>query len=177
MKKLFTIITLMVAIMVSNMAEAKFSDEYREKYPRRVKTTTKQLPNGQMRTTTEYKLFDREVDNGRLKLMIYFGDYIDWCYISFTSLGNNRLKTIDSLSWGDGKYNHDLKMNFSYLTGSKVRGERSFAALGTARINPTDLKDAIVINANDEVVFYSSHKRWKEWLEALNAAEKLMSEK
>lgn len=37
MKKIFTVITLMVALMIANLADAKFSDEYKARHPKRVK--------------------------------------------------------------------------------------------------------------------------------------------
>ena len=40
MKKLFAVVTLLATLMAANIADAKFSDEYRAKYPKRVKVET-----------------------------------------------------------------------------------------------------------------------------------------
>ena len=46
MKKLFAIVTLMATLMAANIADAKFSDEYRVKYPKRVKVVTMMQASG-----------------------------------------------------------------------------------------------------------------------------------
>ena len=177
MKKIFAFVLTIALVIASNTAFAKFTDEYKAQYPNRVKTTTEQLSSGQWYTKTEYKLFDRGVEHGRLKLILQLNDKgPDLCFLSFRSLGNSSPKTINSLSWGGGEKAHDIKMFFSYLTGAGHHCDRSYAALGMAHINPTELKQAIVISANDEVVLNQSHKRWKEWQEALDAAEKILEE-
>ena len=177
MKKIIAFILTIALFLISNTAFAKFTDEYKAQYPNRVKTTTEQLPSGQWYSKTEYKLFDRGVEHGRLKLILQLNDKgPDLCFLSFRTLGNSSPKTINSLSWGDGEKAHDIKMFFSYLTGAGHHCDRSYAALGMAHINPTELKQAIVISANDEVVLNRSHKRWKEWQEALDAAEKILEE-
>lgn len=177
MKKLFVFILTIALLIASSTALANFADEYKAQHPKRVKTTTEQLPSGQWYTKTEYKLFDRGVAHGRLKLTLQLNDKgPDLCFFSFHSLGNSSPKTINRLSWGDGEKAHEIKMFFSYLTGSGHRGDRSYAALGMAHINPTELKKAIVISANDEVVLNQSHKCWTEWQQALDAAEKILEE-
>jgi len=178
MKKIFAFVLTVALLFTNNTAFAKFTDEYKAQHPNRVKTTTEQLPSGQWYTKTEYKLFDRGVEHGRLKLILQLNEKgPDLCFLSFRSLGNSSPKTINSLSWGDGKKAHDIKMFFSYLTGGGHRWDRSYASLGMAHINPSELKQAIVISANDEVVLNQFHKRWKEWQEALDAAEKIFEEK
>ena len=48
MKKLFAIVTLLATLMAVNIADANFSDEYKAKYPKRVKVETIIRPNGQL---------------------------------------------------------------------------------------------------------------------------------
>ena len=68
MKKKIAIAAVLVTLLINNVATANFSDEYKAKYPKRVKITTEQARSGKTYTKTAYKLFDRKLQSGRLKL-------------------------------------------------------------------------------------------------------------
>ena len=178
MKKLFTIITLMVALLASNIADAKFSDEYKEKYPKRVKTSTYQRKNGTFSTSTDFYVFKRKSDG--LALTVCDLDGIKVCFLNY-SYNGDEWRFYDGLSWGDGKDAHDIRLLTKPRFDTYRHGHGAIEIL-TAGINPKDLKNAIVIHAHserhgNEVIMNEKHKRWKEWQEALDTAIKLMDER
>lgn len=175
MKKIIAIVALLVSLLLSNVAAAKFSDEYKAKYPRRVKTTTTQMTNGQMHTSTEYKLFKRNLPTGRIKLDVTLSDKgPDLCFLTVSTYGDSELNPIRELTWGDGKEAHKIQLFYSdFVRG----GFRRYAELAIATVSPAELKKAIVISLNRKAVINESSKYWKEWQEALDTADRLMHDK
>ena len=178
MKKLFTVITLMIVLLASNIADAKFSDEYRKAHPRNVKTWTDQLKSGKMSKTTQYNVFKGKP--GGLSLRVSDLDGVKVCLISYAYNGDE-WRFYDGLSWGDGKESHDIRLISKPRFDTYNRGHGAIEIL-TAGINPEHLKNAIVIHAHserhgNEVIMNKEHKRWKEWQEAVDSAAKLMAER
>ncbi len=178
MKKLFTIITLMVALLTPNMADTKFSDEYRAKYPKRVKTSTYQRKNGTISTSTDYYVYKRKSDG--LSLTVCDLNGIKVCFLRYTYNGDE-WRFYDGLSWGDGKEAHKIRL-LSEPRFDTYRHGRGAIEMLTAGINPEMLKNAIVLHAHserhgDEVIMNATHKRWKEWQESVDTAAKLMAER
>ena len=175
MKKIIAIVTLLVSLLLSNVAAAKFSDEYKAKYPRRVKTTTTQMTNGQMHTSTEYKLFKRNLPTGRIKLDVTLSDKgPDLCFLTVSTYGDSELNPIRELTWGDGQEAHKIQLFYSdFVRG----GFRRYAELAIATVSPAELKKAIVISLDRKAVINESSKYWKEWQEALDTADRLMHDK
>ena len=165
-----------IVMTMPGIAEAKFSDEYKAKYPKNVKTTTSQLKSGKISTTTNYEVFKSK--SGGLSLRVSDLSGIKVAFLTFGYAGNT-WRFYDGMSWGDGKESHDIKLGMK-PTRQVFRG--GVSEVLAAGINPLDLQKAIVIHAHserngDEVVMNASHKRWKEWQEAVDAAVKLMQEK
>ena len=175
MKKIIAIVTLLVSLLLSNVAAAKFSDEYKAKYPQRVKTTTTQMTNGQMHTSTEYKLFKRNLPTGRIKLDVKLSEKgPDLCFLTVSTYGDSELNPIRELTWGDGQEAHKIPLFYSdFVRG----GFRRYAELAIATVNPAELKNAIVISLDRKAVINESSKYWKEWQEALDTADRLMHDK
>ena len=178
MKKLFTVITLMLVLLASNIADAKFSDECRKAYPRNVKTWTSQLKSGKMSTTTQYNVFKGKP--GGLSLRVSDFDGIKVCYISYAYNGDE-WRFYDGLSWGDEKEAHEIKLISKPRFDTYNHGHGAIEIL-TAGINPEHLKKAIVIHAHserhgNEVIMNENHECWKEWQAAVDAAVKLMEER
>lgn len=178
MKKIFTVITLMVALMIANMADAKFSDEYKAKYPRRVKTTKTISDTGTPVVAVRYKLFNHWLNGGPFEFAIVDYGGIKICTICYGINGTSP-RDFTHFSWGDGENVHEIK---TLSSESKSIGPDRFSDLIGAMVDPTVLKRAIVISVHDsnlrsEPLIYESHKRWKEWKEAIDAAEKIMNER
>ena len=175
MKKIIAIVALLISLLLSNVAAAKFSDEYKAKYPRRVKTTTTQMTNGQMHTSTEYKLFKRNLPTGRIKLDVTLSEKgPDICFLTVSTYGDSELNPIRELTWGDGQEAHKIKLFYSDFVRS---GFRRYAELAIATVSPAELKKAIVISLDRKAVINESSKYWKEWQEALDTADKLIHDK
>ncbi len=183
MKKIFTIVTLMVALMAANIADAKFSDEYQAKYPRRVKVTTSQLPSGRMQTTVTYTLFKHTLafENPFQLVVRDSGGLIKICSISFGNI-TSYPREYSCFSWGDGKERHKLDTLISY--SERLRRDK-FSNFITTHITKSELeemKNAIIFSVEgggtySTPLLTTSHKRWKEWQEAVDAAAKLMAER
>ncbi len=168
MKKLFTIVTLLATLLATNIADAKFSDEYKAKYPRRVKTTTTQLPSGRFSTSTDYFLF--KANPTGLSLRVSEIDGIKVCFINYVYKGRY-WNFYYKISWGDGNASYDNTTLMKYR--DTFRG--GVIEIITTAVNPEELKNAIVFHAHSEnyapeVILNESHKRWKEWQEAVEAA-------
>ena len=175
MKKLFTAILLITAVLLANVASAGYCDEYKAKHPKNVKTTTSQLRSGKMYTTTDYFLFKSK--RGGLSLTINDIDGIKICTVGYSYAGNS-WHFYDGFSWGDGETAHDEKAVIK--NRDAFRG--GVAEVIMAHFRPSDLKNAIVIHAHserygDEVIMNKDNKRWAEWQEAVDAAVKIMNDK
>ena len=176
MKKKIAIVTALIVLLVSNVALAKFSDEYKAKYPKNVKTSTRQLKSGKISTTTDYDVFKSK--SGGLSLKVSGLSGIKVAFLTFGYAGNS-WRFYDGLSWGDGKEAHKIPLGMK-PTRQVFRGGVSEVLV--AGINPADLQKAIVIHAHserngDEVIMNENNKRWGEWIAAVNAAVMLMQEK
>jgi hypothetical protein len=77
-----TIIILLCTLFFANIADAKFSDEYKAKYPKKVKTSTYQRKNGTFSTSTDYYLFKRKSDG--LSLIVCDLNGIKVCFLRYT---------------------------------------------------------------------------------------------
>ena len=175
MKKILAI-ALLISSLFCSVASASYADEYKAKYPKKVKTWTEQLSSGKLSTITDYFVFKSKGNGVSLRVADLNG--IKVCYISYGYSGE-RWRFYDGISWGDGKEAHELTL----MTKPRhdVMGHRAVEVI-TAAVNPEKLKNAIVIHAHselngNEVAMNESHKRWKEWKEAVDAAAKLMTDK
>lgn len=182
MKKLFAIITLVVALMVTNMADAKFSDEYKAKYPKRVKVETDMFSSGQTYTRITYTLFKHTIKDITFSIVLTVSDdIIKICHFSAGTI-TDRPAGLISFTWGDGKNSHDIKTLMSY---TERQGREKYFNFLSSNVMGTDLKDmknAVAFSilgpgGQWSPILYPSHKYWKEWQEAIDAAEKIMSER
>ena len=104
-----------------------------------------------------------------------------FCYIAFSSFGGSPVR-FTNFAWGDGEKAHEIKTDFSYVERFRRGGDFhrvAFTKVFTKDI--ADLKQSVILSiqgggSNSTPLIYKSHKRWNEWQEALNAAEKIMSE-
>lgn len=173
MKKKIAFITLL-ALLLCNAAAAKYSDEYKAQYPKRVKVETRQLRSGQTYQKTIFKLFDKKLQTGRLKLDLELDNSgPDICFLTFSTYGSRDFGTIKDMSWGDGKEAHDIKI----VSTSAVYSRGTFADLVIATVQPSKIKNAIVINAGINPIIGQTSKEWKEWQAAVNAADRLIKER
>lgn len=180
--KRFTIFILLCCLFFPRMADAKFSDEYRAKYPRRVKEETKLEASGKKTTNITYNLFKHTLINGRpLQLIVRDIGGIKICSINY---GDTTSSPADyaAFTWGDGEYAHDLKPFLSF-TDRVGHGRYShFITTQPTGLELERMKDAVVFSVSgggsiSTPILDSSHKRWKEWKEAIDAAEKIMNER
>lgn len=178
MKKIFTVITLMAALMIANLANAKFSDEYKARHPKRVKVQKIITDSGRPATSTRYKIFSRWLADGPFELAILDYNGIKICTICYGINGNSPREFVN-FTWGDGENVHEIQ---TLSSESKSIGYNRFSDFIDAIVDPQLLKTATVISVHDsslrsEPLIYESHKRWKEWKEAIDAAEKIMNER
>jgi len=180
--KRFAILILLCCLFFSSIAEAKFSDEYRAKYPRRVKVETELMPNGQRSTRTTYTLFKKGLNGSPFKLV--FTDcngFLKLCHLIYGTTTNSHIG-FTTFSWGDGASVYELK---PFLVYSQRRDPGSYFHYVSASINRHDLDSmerAVVLSLHgggtvSTALLDKTHKRWKEWQEAVIAAEKLMDER
>ena len=182
MKKLFAIVTLLATLMAANIADAKFSDEYRAKYPKRVKVVTKMQTSGQIVTDVTYNLFKHTYKDITYSIVLTVSDdIVKICLFSAGTLTDHPEK-LANFAWGDGKNSHILKNCMSF---TDRKGHRKFFNFLSANVMGADLKEmknAVAFSiqgpgAPREPILYPSHKHWKEWKEAIDAAEKIMNER
>ena len=177
MKKILAIVTLLTALLASNVADAKYSDEYKAQHPSRVKTQKTITASGRAAIFTRYKLFSRWFGDGLLELTVSDCNDIKICTICYRVSGHSPREFVN-FTWGDGENVHAIK---PISSSCEVIGPNRFSDFIDAEANPKVLKDAKVISVYDsscrsEPLIYESHKRWKEWKEAIDAAEKIMNE-
>ena len=174
MKKKLVITPLLICMLASNTAAAKYSDEYKAQYPKRVKVETRQLRSGQTYQKTIFKLFDKKLQAGRLKLDLELDNSgPDICFLTFSTYSGRDFGTIKEMSWGDGKEAHEIKIFFT----DAVYSCGTFADLAIATVRPADLKKAIIISAGITPIISQTSKEWKEWQAAVNAADRLIRER
>ncbi len=182
MKKMFTIVTLLAALLAANIADAKFSDEYKAKYPRRVKVTTKMQASGKTVTDVTYNLFSHTLNGIPFKIVLTVSDDIIKVCLFSAGTATDRPEKLSNFAWGDGEKSHDLKPFISY---TERRGHHKYVNFLSSNVMGTDLKkmkNAVAFSIQGpggywQPVLYPSHKHWKEWQEAIDAAEKIMSER
>lgn len=177
MKRIFTIVALLAALLTSASADAKFSDEYKAQHPGRVKTQNTITASGRTAMSTRYKLFSRWFGDGLLELAVFDINGIKICTICYRISGHSPREFVN-FTWGDGENVHEIK---PISSSCEVIGYNRFSDFIDAETNPKVLKAAKVISVYDssshsEPLIYESHKRWKEWKEAIDAADKLMNE-
>ena len=178
MKKLFTLLTLLIVLMAANMAEAKFSDEYRAKYPRRVKVEKRIAPSGKPSQMITYTLFKHEVGAGFLMLRVYDNDGLKLCSIAYGETVSIP-KDYSHFSWGDGEKEHKIPRLASYC---ERKGPNRYQNFMNATVQPSELKKAIVLSTHyngyySAPILTTSNKKWEEWIEALDIAETLIKER
>ncbi len=178
MKKIIVMAALL-SLLLSNIALAKFSDEYKRMHPDNVTVTTEQAPSGKMVTTTTYKLFrtGKYINAHGLSITLHVTPEFKVCFLSFYE-ENKFWKFYDGMIWGDGQTAHNIPLFKKPLR--KV--ERGFVRERiTAEINPSELKKAVAISVHSErdgtvISLNQSNPLWPAWKNALDAAEKIMSE-
>lgn len=177
-----SIIILLCLLFFANIADAKFSDEYKARYPRRVKVETKLEASGHKSTWTTYTLFKYHYNGSPYKLVLTdCNGFTKYCHLIYGTTTNSPVGFI-TFSWGDGTSVFELK---PLLVFSERRYPGCWFHYVSASINRHDLDSmerAIVLSLHgggtvSTVLLHKSHKKWKEWEDALNAAAKLMQEK
>lgn len=177
MKKTILIAATLAALLISNVAAAKYSDEYKAQHPKNVVVKTSQTKAGKMSTHIQYQVL-KSPKLGGLSLTVHDIDGIKTCMLAFSYSGD-RWHFYDKFSWGDGKEAHEEK---PFLPPSRLaRGGRVTEYIMTL-VNPTEMKTAVVVHAHserngDDLIMNETNKRWPEWKAALEDAEKLMGEK
>lgn len=175
MKKKIAIAATLIAMMICNVATARYSDDYRAKNPKRVKVTTDRMSNGRLATKTTYLLFDKKLQSGRLKLSVDKNSASpDLCFLTFSTYGDGEIRPIKQLTYGDGQQTHEIKVFYSDVLHPAVG---RFAELAIATVRPEELKKAIVLHADIITIISESSKEWKEWREALDSAEIILNER
>lgn len=165
-------------LLISNVALAKFSDDYKKAYPKNVKVTTKQNSAGRMVTTTWYYLFEGKVNGGKLALQLIDGGGSDkFCALYYTWTGN-KWKFYDKLTWGDGEKVHDL---LPVLKPTRQVGRGYVLEQLATAANPTELKNAVIVSAHtqnslSDILLNAQSKDWASWKKALDDAEKILAE-
>ena len=182
MNKLFAMITLVATLMAANIADAKFSDEYRAKYPRRVKVVTDTLSSGQKSVRTTYTLFKSSVNNRPFKMVLTdCNGFLKFCHLIY-GVTNNSPAGFTTISWGDGTSVFYLKPVMAY-TERRGRGEYfHYVSAKADRHDLDSMERAVILNVHGggsiaTPILDQSHKKWKDWLEAIDAAEKIMNER
>ena len=175
--KRIAFIILLASLFFANIADANFSDDYRAKYPKRVKVETKIRPNGQRAKMITYTLFTRSINAGRLQMRVYDYNGIKECTIAYGETVSTP-KDYSHFSWGDGKKEYEIPRLVSYYERDGRNGYHNFM---DATISPSDLKKAVVLSTHyngyfSDPILHISHKQWKEFQEALDIAEKLLKE-
>ena len=175
MKKLFTTILLIAAVLVANVAFAGYCDEYKAKYPNKVKIKTEQDLSGKMVTKEEYKLFNNA--KGFTLSLRKSNDY-QYAYIQLFYFGKF-WRFYNQFTWGDGNTVNNLKLAYDPVRNV---GKGHVTEIIEATINPTELKKAIIVHAHSkqnapEIMISQTDPRWAEWKTALEDAERLMADK
>lgn len=177
MKKKIVIVAFLAITLLSNVAIANYSEEYKTLYPKNVIVRTSQTKSGKTSTHVQYKIF-KAPKLGGLSLTIHDIDGVKTCAMAFSYLGDS-WRFYDKFSWGDGNTVHEEKLFFGPLR--QATGGRVIESI-TAIVNPVELKNAIVVHAHsqrngDELIMNETNKRWEEWKTALDIADKLISDK
>jgi hypothetical protein len=145
-----------------------------------VKVERRLLPSGKRISRATYILFKHTLTDGKpLQLVVRDnGGLIKICSISYGDTTSFPM-SYTNFSWGDGEKKHVLKKLVSY---SERSGRGSFFNFIDAQVTTSilkEMKNAVVFSVESGGVYstpllYQTHKHWQEWLEAIDAAEKLM---
>lgn len=173
MKKLFTAVLIM-AMAVSSVAFAGYSDEYKAKYPARVKVKTEQDLSGKVVTTTTYNIFW----NKNFSLRVRKSNDYKYAYIQYSYM-DKRWMFYDGFTWGDGNQIHELKLFIDPVR--KVDGTMVYESI-MAAVDPVELKNATIVHAysqqgGPQVMINLSDPKWSEWKVALDDADKILNDK
>ena len=173
MKKLFAAVLIM-AISVSSVVFAGYSDEYKAKHPGHVHTKTEQDLSGKVVTTTTYNIFW----NKNFSLHVRKSNDYKYAYIQYAYM-NKQWMFYDGFTWGDGNKIHDLKLFIDPIR--KVDGTMVYERI-MASVDPIELKNATIIHAHSQhgdyqVMINLSDPKWTEWKAALEDADKILNDK
>lgn len=192
-KKMAVVTALLM--LLSNVALAKFSDEWKAQNPGKYTIKTDQDISGKVSTIEEYQLFKAK----GLELTVGIVDGVKACNL-YLFYSGKQWKFFDKLYWGDGNEAHEFVM----IGEPAHRVSNGYVhELMCFRANPTELKKAITISSHskqdgnwlrltanpqprtagpiakgsaeafrlqDEQIY------WRRWTKALDDAEKLMAE-
>lgn len=176
--KRFAIFTLLCCLFFANIADANFGDEYKAKYPKRVKIEKSISPNGKQSKMITYTLFKRQISAGWLLMQVFDNDGLKLCAIAYGETVSTP-KDYIYFSWGDGEKEHKISRLVSYYEREGRNGYHNFM---NATIQPSELKNAVVLSTHyngyfSDPIIHVSNKYWGEFQEALDIAEKLIKEK
>lgn len=173
MKKLFAAVLIM-AMAVSSVAFAGYSDEYKAKHPARVHVKTEQDLSGKVVTTTTYNVFW----NKNFSLHVRKSPDYKYAFIQYAYM-DKRWMFYDGFNWGDGNQVHNLKLFIDPIR--KVDGTMVYERI-MAAVDPVELKSATIIHAHShqggyQVMINLSDPKWTEWKSALEDADKILNDK
>ena len=109
MKKILAIVTLLTALLASNVADAKYSDEYKAQHPSRVKTQKTITASGRAAIFTRYKLFSRWFGDGLLELTVSDCNDIKICTICYRVSGHSPREFVN-FTWGNLDNIHEKRV-------------------------------------------------------------------
>ncbi len=182
MKKLLTIVTLLATLLAANIADAKFSNEYKAKFPRKVKVETHLLSSGRKSTRTTYTLFKYHFNGSPFKLVLTDCDgFLKFCHLVYGTTTSSPVG-FTTISWGDGSSVFELKPFMAYTERRHPGSYFHYVSASLSRHNLDSMERSVILNIHgggsvSAPLLDKSHKKWKEWQEAIDAAEKLMSER
>ena len=142
--KRIAIIMLLCCLFFDSIADAKFSDEYKAKYPKRVKTENSINPNGKQSKMITYTLFKHQINAGLLLMQVFDNDGLKLCAIAYGETVSTP-KDYIYFSWGDGEKEHKISRLVSYYEREGRNGYHNFM---NVTIQPSDLKKAVVLSAH-----------------------------
>ena len=174
MKKLFTTILLVTALLLANVASAGYRAEYKAKYPPRVTVKTAQNEAGKMVTTETYKLFFHKY----FTLEVVITDDYRYALISYR-YHDKPLRIYEGFTCGDGNRSYTLPLFYDPIRDVHNGYVTEIIA---SEINPTEFKKNVIVHAHSkyggsQVMIASADPAWPVWLAALEDAEKLLADK
>lgn len=179
--KRFAILILLCCLFFANIADAKFSDEYRAKYPRRVKVETKFEDTGRKSTKVTYTLFKCRLNGSPCKLVLTeYDGFIRFCHLIYGTSTNSPVG-FSTFSWGDGTSVYELKPFIVFSERWHYGGYFHYVSSSINRHDLDSMERSIILSLHgggsvSTTLLTKSHKKWKEWEEARQAAAKLLSE-
>ena len=180
--KRFAMLVLIFTLLLSAVAEAKFSDGYKAKYPRRVKVETVMNGSGKQVTDVTYKLFKHTIQGHPFQIMLYVSDdIIKICSFS-AGHSSNLPESLAEFTWGDGTKEHHIKKSLAFTERRGRNDYFSFLSSDFGAAELEEMKAAVSFSLCGsggfrEPMLYKGHKYWDEFMEAIDAAAKIMSER